>query len=222
MDKNSLFSNSLIQDKEFLTDTNFNNRINNNSSTKSNLFNQNFDTKRTFKISNIQDNLPSTPLKKVNALSLKSHICNLKQEESTIKDVLAYASSLFDLKEYKKCSYVIKPYAKPKYQTCLFLYFFSEYFLIEQKKQEEVMDSAEIGSKSFNAQEYLKIQKQLESFYQKGELDSFNLYLYAVVLKELNLKDASKALLIKSLNQFPYNWSAWVELCLICKQSDMV
>jgi anaphase-promoting complex subunit 8 len=28
--------------------------------------------------------------------------------------------------------------------------------------------------------------------------------------------------LIKSLNQFPYNWSAWVELCLICKQSDMV
>ncbi len=117
---------------------------------------------------------------------------------------------------------MLKPYAKPNYQTAMFLYYLSEYNLIEQKKQEEMLDTTEIGAKSFNSRDYVRLQQSLEVYYQKDELDAFNLYLYAIVLKELQLMDACRIALIKSLNLFPYLWSAWVELSLISKQSDMV
>jgi anaphase-promoting complex subunit 8 len=153
---------------------------------------------------------------------LKNHFFLIKQEEASIKNTLQYASTLFDLKEFRKCSFVLKPYAKPNYQTAMFLYYLSEYNLIEQKKQEEMLDTTEIGAKSFNSRDYVRLQQSLEVYYQKDELDAFNLYLYAIVLKELQLMDACRIALIKSLNLFPYLWSAWVELSLISKQSDMV
>lgn len=104
----------------------------------------------------------------------------------------------------------------------MFLYYFSEYNLIEQKKQEEMLDNVEIGSKSLNSREYVKIQQIFEDLYQKNELSHFNIYLYAIILKELQLFDQCKEALIKCLNLFPYLWSAWVELSLITKQSEMV
>jgi len=43
-------------------------------------------------------------------------------------------------------------------------------------------------------------------------LDPFNMYLYVVVLKELDQKDFAVELLIKSLNLYPCNWTAWETL----------
>ena len=195
-----------------------------NHPNKSTGINQNMEAKKPmFKLCNIQDNLNQTPSKRFNATTtLKNQLFNTKQEELPIKDIVSYASTLFDLKEYKKCSFVLKTYAKPKYQTAMFLYNFCEYNLIEQKKQEEMLDTSEIGSKTFNSRDYVKLQQSLEPYYEKEELNAFNIYLYAIILKELQLFDLCKSALIKCLNLFPFVWSAWIDLSLITKQCEMV
>ncbi len=37
-------------------------------------------------------------------------------------------------------------------------------------------------------------------------LDGFNLYLYGVILKELDLKQQARSVLVESVNLYPWNW----------------
>ena len=223
IDKQAPFTNQLFDNKEIFNENNYCLKSNFPPINKVNNYNLYSDPKKQlFKVSNVQDNITSNLTKKVNSNYLKNHYSIIKQEESSIKNTLQYGSTLFDLKEFRKCSFVLKQYAKPSYQTAMFIYYLSEYNLIEQKKQEEMLDTTEIGAKSFNSRDYVRLQQSLEQHYQKDELDAFNLYLYAIILKELQLVDACRMALIKCLNLFPYLWSAWVELSLISKQSEMV
>jgi anaphase-promoting complex subunit 8 len=146
---------------------------------------------------------------------------NIKKEEANIKDTLSYASTLFELKEYMKCNNLLKKYAVPKYPTAMFLYYYSEYIMIQQHKQEEMLENSELGSKYCSSKEVYKLYNILKTYDMKKELDAFMLYLYGVVLKELNLLNEAHNVLIRCLNSFPFLWSAWVELTLISKQDDL-
>lgn len=56
-----------------------------------------------------------------------------------------------------------------------------------------------------------QLQKELADYYRKDNLDAFGLYVYGMVL--LKAKDSSAAeVLVESLQRFPYNWSAWLDL----------
>jgi len=221
IDKQAPFSNQLFDNKEIFNENNYCLKSNFPPINKNYILNSD-PKKQLFKVSNVQENITSNTTKKVNSNYLKNHYLIIKQEEANIKNTLQYGSTLFDLKEFRKSSFVLKQYAKPNYQTAMFIYYLSEFNLIEQKKQEEMLDTTEIGAKSFNSRDYVRLQQSLEQHYLKDELDAFNLYLYAIILKELQLIDACRIALIKCLNLFPYLWSAWVELSLISKQSEMV
>jgi anaphase-promoting complex subunit 8 len=147
---------------------------------------------------------------------------NIKKDEADIKDILSYASTLFDLKEYMKCNNLLKNYATPKYPTAMFLYYYSEYIMIQQHKQEEMLENSELGSKYCSSKDVYKLYHVLKTYDMKNELNSaFMLYLYGVVLKELNLLNEAHNVLIRCLNSFPFIWSAWVDLTLISKQDDL-
>lgn len=146
----------------------------------------------------------------------------LKYDEMNIKDIISYSSTLFELKEFLKCSNLLKSFANTKYPTAMFLYYFSEYMIIQQKKQEEMIDNADLGSKYYSSKELNKIYQILLPLSQNNELSAFMEYLYGVILKDLNMMQEAKVAFIKSLNQFPMLWSAWAELCLISKQTEMV
>jgi hypothetical protein len=146
----------------------------------------------------------------------------LKYEELAIKDTIVYASSLFDLKEYLKCTFVLKPIAIPRFPTAMFLYFYSEYMIIQQKKHEDMLENSDMGSKYYSTKEVVKLQQILQGYESKGELSPFMLFLYGLLLKEVGMNHEAKEVLVKALNQFPFLWSTWVELALISKQNEIV
>ena len=41
------------------------------------------------------------------------------------------------------------------------------------------------------------------------------MYLYGVVLREMDHAEDARAALIRSVNLFPWNWSAWVDLAAL-------
>ena len=72
----------------------------------------------------------------------------------------------------------------------------------ELKKEEE---SIEEGKEMENRKLY-SIDSQLKPIY------AFCSYLLGVVKKNRGEKQQAKELLVNSLNEFPINWSAWLEL----------
>ena len=61
-------------------------------------------------------------------------------------DTLNLARVLFDLREYRKCMSILKPYANANYQSALFLYYYSSYLISEQERAEEIYESGGISS----------------------------------------------------------------------------
>jgi len=119
----------------------------------------------------------------------------LKFDEEKIKDVISYAGSLFDLNEFVKCTFVLKNYATPKYPTAMFLYFYSEYMIIQQRKQEDLIENSDLGSKYYSSSELSKLYQILVNYENKNEMCPFMLYLYGVILKELKMFNEAKVIL---------------------------
>lgn len=94
--------------------------------------------------------------------------------------------------------------------------------IIQQKKQEEMIENFDTNHKYSNSKELLKLSQILQNLEKTSDLSPFIYYLLGVTYKELNMLDNSKAALIECLNNCPFLWSAWVELSLLCKQSDIV
>ena len=66
----------------------------------------------------------------------------------------------------------------------------------------------------------LQLMEELEVSYTQNKLDAFGLYVYGLVLKEAQLETLAcvrpaYALLVESILQFPYNWSAWLDLAQV-------
>ncbi|GLT86969.1 hypothetical protein SLE2022_050750 [Rubroshorea leprosula] len=51
-------------------------------------------------------------------------------------------------------------------------------------------------------------------------LDSFGLYLYGLVLQEKGNANLTRTVLVDSVNSYPWNWSAWLELQSLCSTID--
>ncbi|KAF9313690.1 anaphase-promoting complex component apc8 [Podila horticola] len=56
------------------------------------------------------------------------------------------------------------------------------------------------------------IEEELSEGYRSGTLDAFSKYLYGVVLIKMQQKSQALDVLIDSVNQYPFNWSAWKDL----------
>ncbi len=63
------------------------------------------------------------------------------EEQNEATDTLNLARTLFDLREYRKCAALLKPFAVPRYQCAMFLYYYSNYLISEQTKAEEIYES---------------------------------------------------------------------------------
>ena len=71
--------------------------------------------------------------------------------------------------------------------------------------------------------EHLKgLHAELSAQHTAGGLraDGFLLYLYALVLKGLDMKPQCSALLCEAVRVCPCNWSAWQELSSMCNNKD--
>lgn len=67
--------------------------------------------------------------------------------------------------------------------------------------------------------------EELSVAYKEQHLDAFGLYVYGLVLKEaqnftLKSPHSAHTILVESILQFPYNWSAWLDLCEVVVAQD--
>jgi len=65
-----------------------------------------------------------------------------------------------------------------------------------------------------------QLSDELLEAYEAGSLDAFGLYVYGMVLMKIKVapigSPTPQTVLMKSILQFPYNWSAWLDLASLC------
>ncbi|KAF9345229.1 anaphase-promoting complex component apc8, partial [Mortierella sp. NVP85] len=122
-------------------------------------------------------------------------------------DAYLMAKSFFDLKEYDRCASVLEGYTSNKSR---FLRLYSRYLVMIFCLLSDLFGPLDHG---------MAVNKELESLdselteaYKAGTLDAFCKYLYGVVLIKRLRKTVAATILIESVKQYPYNWSAWLDL----------
>ncbi|KAL4478389.1 hypothetical protein ABPG74_006624 [Tetrahymena malaccensis] len=136
-------------------------------------------------------------------------------------EALLVARNLFDLREFKKCAHILKDYAQnPKYQQCIFLYYYALYMAGEIRKEEEMFEEEQSSKRVVNPELSL-IYRDLDQMYKKGDLCDVNRYLYGLVLKDQERTEEARQVFLGVLNDFPCFWSAWIELCKLIQTEDI-
>jgi len=124
-------------------------------------------------------------------------------------DKLMLGKSLFDCKEFDRCAYILK---KCKSPDAIFIRLYS-LFLSGEKKREEESEGV-LGQNDHNSinSALPLILKELETLLSIDDSNPFLNYLHGIVLmKQKSIKSAQDSF-IKSIKQYPFNWSAWTEL----------
>ncbi|KAF9541569.1 Anaphase-promoting complex subunit 23 [Mortierella hygrophila] len=125
-------------------------------------------------------------------------------------DTYLMAKTFFDLKEYDRCAAILE---KCESNKSRFLRLYSKYLVGEKRREQdtrEVLGPLDNGM-AVN-KEIEKIDTELAEGYQAGTLDAFCKYLYGIVLIKRQRKSLAVVVLTESVNQYPYNWSAWLDL----------
>ena len=86
----------------------------------------------------------------------------------------------------------------------------------EKRKEEDMVDlTGPLGRSEAVNLELVSLEQELSSLYRTGTLDAFGVYLYGVVLRERDKQAEACVMLCASVNSYPWNWSAWLELQVI-------
>ena len=102
----------------------------------------------------------------------------------------------------------------PKNQSLIFYYYYSLWMSGLIRKEEEIYENEGTGKPPLHA-EIHNLERDLKQLYSNKELNGINLYLYGLVLREQERSKDARKIFIECLNEFPYLWSAWIELCKI-------
>lgn len=138
-----------------------------------------------------------------------------------MEDLYLYAKSLFDVKEFLRCTFYLEKIQKinsNQYYKCLFLKLYSKFLAGEKRKEEETMENE--SKTTIKA-----INKELPDIYSEilssKSNDPFLKYLLGIVLKEMNRKNEAISFFIQSVNTYPLLWSSWDELIHLCKEREI-
>jgi len=118
----------------------------------------------------------------------------------------------------------------------IYLRAYAIYMAGERRKEEEILELRDpLERTSLRNANLPQLASELYDYYNSHALDAFGLYIYGVVLKEIQKSPSSKfsprttifhdkldvaptpqSILIQSLVQYPCNWSAWLDLAELC------
>lgn len=93
----------------------------------------------------------------------------------------------------------------------------------EKRKEEEIIElEGPSGKSDVVNHELVSLERELSTLRKSGTIDSFGLYLYGLVLKEKGSENLARAILVESVNSYPWNWNAWSELQSLCTTIDIL
>ncbi|XP_073317710.1 anaphase-promoting complex subunit 8-like [Primulina huaijiensis] len=133
-------------------------------------------------------------------------------------DIYLLAKSYFDCREYRRAAHVLRDQTGKK---AVFLRCYSLYLAGEKRKEEEMIElEGPLGKSDAVNQELVSLDKELSTLHKNGTIDPFGLYVYGLVLKEKGSENIARSVLAESANNYPWNWSAWSELQVLCTISE--
>ncbi|MQL89598.1 hypothetical protein Taro_022172 [Colocasia esculenta] len=135
-------------------------------------------------------------------------------------DYFLLAKSYFDCKEYRRAAYVLRGQTSRK---SVFLRCYALYLAGEKRREEEMIElEGPMGRSDVCNRELVHLEKELSALRRSGAIDSFSLYLYGVVLRDKGCESLARSVLVESVNNYPWNWSAWSELQALCTTPDIL
>nr|XP_043607702.1 anaphase-promoting complex subunit 8 [Erigeron canadensis] len=136
------------------------------------------------------------------------------ENEAVDLDIYLLAKSYFDCREYRRAAHVL---GDQKGKKALFLRCYALYLAGEKRKEEETIElEGPLGKSEAANRELASIERDLSAVFKNGTIDPFGLYLYGLVLKEKGNENLARTVLVESVNSYPWNWSAWLELQSLC------
>ncbi|RKP39463.1 hypothetical protein BJ085DRAFT_5616, partial [Dimargaris cristalligena] len=131
------------------------------------------------------------------------------------------AKSYFDAREFDRASFILQPCVS---RTCRFLRLYSK-FMAGERRKEELAPSTMASSSATTAPTSAsasanRVNQEIPTILQEltaggtadPDLDGFELYLLGLCFRQQNLVTRALEVLVQSVHQYPYNWSAWLEL----------
>eukprot|EP00466_Bigelowiella_natans_P013716 jgi/Bigna1/90153/estExt_fgenesh1_pg.C_630098 len=151
----------------------------------------------------------------------------------------------YNQRQYKRAARTLEDYSGSK---ALFLRCYSTYMAGERDRLAEMQQKTEpLARAKVQNRELIKLKEMFETRYKaaatssspaegmeregkysdSGEetnlgLDPFCKYLYGLVLKQLDDNKMAAKVLVESVNEYPFNWSAWKLLTSLMKSKDTV
>uniref|UniRef100_A0A0E0ADA9 Cdc23 domain-containing protein n=1 Tax=Oryza glumipatula TaxID=40148 RepID=A0A0E0ADA9_9ORYZ len=130
------------------------------------------------------------------------------------------AKAYFDCREYRRTAHVLRGQIGRK---AVFLRCYALYTAGEKRKEEETVElEGSLGKSNAVNQELVALERELATHRRTGAIDSFCLYLYGIVLRDKGSEALARTVLVESVNSYPWNWSAWLELQSLCTSSDIL
>ncbi|WCJ36020.1 anaphase-promoting complex subunit 8 [Euphorbia peplus] len=160
--------------------------------------------------------LTSTPAAGVSYVSTPT----LEEDDLVDADFYLLAKSYFNCREYKRAAHVLRDQAGKK---SVFLRCYALYLAGEKRKEEEMIElEGPLGKSDAVNREIASLETELSTLRNKGMIDPFCLYLYGLVLKEKGNQTLACTILVESVNSYPWNWSAWLELQSLCTTVEVM
>ncbi|KAJ2851426.1 anaphase-promoting complex component apc8 [Coemansia brasiliensis] len=147
------------------------------------------------------------------------------EQDANEQDQMLLAKCLFDMREFERVAYHLQECIGPR---ALFLKLYSRFLSNEKEagfgdkeehSQEMVISAEESEQRQAVARrkrELVAIRDELEQLDKTTGLDAFLLYLLGLVLKALGQRPQARTALLRSVHEYPCNWSAWqlLETCV--------
>ncbi|KAF6159826.1 hypothetical protein GIB67_032910 [Kingdonia uniflora] len=159
----------------------------------------------------------STPITGVSYVMTPVH-----REDDNVDDCDVYmlAKAYFDCKEFRRAAHALRDQNGRK---AVFLRSYALYLAGEKRKEEEMIElEGPLGKSDVINRELVTLEAQLSKNRKNGTIDSFGFYLYGIILKEKGREDLARTVLVESVNNYPWNWSAWSELQYLCTTADIL
>ncbi|KAJ2402977.1 anaphase-promoting complex component apc8 [Coemansia sp. RSA 2559] len=121
------------------------------------------------------------------------------------KDQTAFAKCLFDLRELDRAAYCLRDCIGPR---AVFLRLYARFLSREKKKKTGDQQQHE-DNRSCVDRELVAIRDELLNY---DKQDAFCTYLLATVHLALGQRSEARAACVRSVQQYEYNWSAWLLL----------
>ncbi|KAJ1638501.1 hypothetical protein T492DRAFT_943643 [Pavlovales sp. CCMP2436] len=143
--------------------------------------------------------------------------------EGEATDALLLARCYFQMREYMRASHVLEDAPGDKAR---FLRLYALYLAGERRKDDQTLEESSSLADSYpahvNNPQLKAVEAELRELHERDQLDGYALYLYAVVLKQLQRTPQVLELLCAALHKEPTLWAAWLEVAAACPDRDAV